>query len=102
MNALLPASAKRGSNSTPFKRGVVQLLPQSEVFQRVLQPHPVLHHVFRLGRIFLAGDVRDADIVDAIMLQGPDGGTFHLEGRFLCHRILFLLITLTKIALFRQ
>ena len=61
--ALLPASAKRGSNSTPLKSGLFSLLPQTEIFQCIFQSHPVLDDIFRLYWILLTGYVCNANVI---------------------------------------
>jgi hypothetical protein len=61
---LLPASAKRGSNSTPFKIGVMQLLPKPQIFQSILLSHPILDNILWLKEILLPSYICYRDIVE--------------------------------------
>ena len=67
VNALLPASRKRGANSTPFEMRVIQHLPYTKILNGVLKAHPVFNYIFRLQWILLPCDIRDTDRIHSVL-----------------------------------
>ena len=58
----------KGVEFDPLKIEIIQFLPQTKIFQSILYPHPILHHIFRFNWVLLTSNIRDTDVVYSIFL----------------------------------
>ena len=63
---------QKGVEFDPFKIGVVQPLPETQILQGVLLAHPVLYNVFRFGLVLLSCDVCNTDVINTVDCHRSD------------------------------
>ena len=67
-----------------LKKGIVQTLPDTQELDRVAVPQPVLYDIVRALRVFVAGNIGEADIVLFVLRLDRDFFAQHLDLRHHC------------------